>query len=125
MHCANLRAVDSCSGLSLALKEPGGCSSLHAPRAFFHSAGLTLIPKDGNSPDAFGSGKSPTPFSRMHSVNFTALSRAVRFLFPPVPVLLAVSVLLAVPPQPALITASMARAASGRSVLLMVSPRVW
>src|SRR5205807_4252625 len=142
MHCANLRAVDSCSGLSFALKEPGGCSSLHAPRAFFHAAGLTLIPKDGNSPDAFGSGKSPTPFSRMHSVNFTALSRAVRFLFPPVPVLLAVSVLLAVrlvpagpavlvppllrvPPQPALITATMAtiaRAASGRSVLLMVSP---
>jgi hypothetical protein len=34
----------------------------------------------------------------MHSVNFTALSRAVRFLSPPVAVLLAVSVLLAVPP---------------------------
>src|SRR5947209_7495031 len=99
MHCANLRAVDSCSGVSFALNEPGGCSSLHAPRAFFHSAGLTLIPKDGNSPDAFGSGKSPTPFSRMHSVNFTALSRAVRFLFPPMP-----AVLLRVAPQPALIT---------------------
>src|SRR5438876_7750152 len=104
-----------------ALKDPGGCSSLHAPRAFFHSAGLTLIPKDGNSPDAFGSGKSPTPFARMHSVNFTALSRAVRFLFPPVPVPLAgpavlVPPLLRVPPQPALITATMAtiaRAASG------------
>src|SRR5438067_1738316 len=135
MHWANLRAVDSCSGLSFALKEPGGCSSLHAPRAFFHSAGLTLIPKDGNLPDAFGSGKSLTPFARMHALNFTALPRAVRLLFPPVPVLLAVSVLLAVrvapagpavlvppllrvPPQPALITASMARAASGRSVLV-------
>jgi hypothetical protein len=58
-----------------------------------------------------------------------------------VPVLLAVSVLLAVrvvpagpavlvppllrvPPQPALITATIARAASGRSVLLMVFPLV-
>src|SRR5205807_1396970 len=98
MHCANVRAVDSCSGLSFALKEPGGCSSLHAPTARFHSAGLTLIRKDGNSPAAFGSGKSPTPCSRMHSVNFTALSRAVRFLFPPVAVLAAVPVLLGVPP---------------------------
>src|SRR5262249_19405054 len=129
---------------------PGGCRSLHAPSAFVHTAGLTLIPKAGNSPDAFGSGKSGYPFSRMHSANFTAFSRAVAFLLPPVPALLPVPVLLAlpvlpavpvlpagaagrgppllpVPPQPALITATtatMARAGSGRSVLLMVSPLV-
>jgi hypothetical protein len=74
----------------------------------------------------------------MHAANFTAFSRAVAFLVPPVPVLLAVSVvragavvlvplLLLLPPQPALITATMAsiaRAAGGRSVLLMVSPLV-
>src|SRR4051794_12819487 len=113
MHWANLRAVESCAGVSFALKEPGGCSSLHALTALFHSAGLTLIPKDGNSPDAFGSGKSPPPFPRMPWVNFPALSRAVRFLFPPVPELLAVPVSEgAFEPQPALITASMARAAS-------------
>jgi hypothetical protein len=78
----------------------------------------------------------------MHSANFTAFSRGVAVLFPPVPVLLAVPVLLLtvpvlpagaavlvspllpVPPQPALIAASTARAASGRSVLLMASPLV-
>src|SRR5262249_33448569 len=142
------RAADNCLGLRCALKEPGGCRSLHAPSAFVHTAGLTLIPKAGNSPDAFGSGKSGYPFSRMHSANFTAFSRAVAFLLPPVPALLpvwralpvwpAVPVLpagaavlvpplLPVPPQPALITATtatMARAGSGRSVLLMVSPLV-
>src|SRR4029453_13781262 len=80
MHCANLRAADNCLGLRCALKEPGGCSSLHAPRAFRHTAGLTLIPKVGNSPDAFGSGKSGYPFSRMHSENFTAFSRGVAVL---------------------------------------------
>src|SRR5262249_57943293 len=58
MHWANLRATDSCFGLRCALKEPGGCSSLHASSAFVHTAGLTLIPKVGNSPEAFGSGKS-------------------------------------------------------------------
>src|SRR5262249_32449517 len=142
MHCANLRAADNCLGLRCALKEPGGCSSLHAPSAFVHTAGLTLIPKLGNSPEAFGSGKSGYPFSRMHAANFTALSRAVAFLLlavllpPPgalaVPLLPAgaaalVPPLLRVPPQPALITATvatMARAASGRSVLLMVPPFV-
>src|SRR5262245_38238060 len=77
MHWANLRAVDNCLGLRCALKEPGGCSSLHAASAFVHTAGLTLIPKEGNSPDAFGSGKSGYPFSRMHSANFTAFSRGV------------------------------------------------
>src|SRR4029453_5555984 len=93
------------------------------------TAGLTLIPKLGNSPDAFGSGKSGYPFSRMHAANFTALSRAVGFLLPPVPALLAVAVSvvpLSADPfeQPAVSTASMARAASGQSVLVMVSPLV-
>src|SRR5262249_11035595 len=93
MHRANSRAADNCLGLRCALKEPGGCSSLHAASAFVHTAGLTLIPKLGNSPEAFGSGKSGYPFSRMHAANFTALSRAVAFLLlavllPP-PVLLA------------------------------------
>src|SRR5438477_3174574 len=92
MHWANLRAVDSCAGVSFALKEPGGCSSLHALTALVHFAALTLIPKEGKSPDAFGSGKSLTPFARMHSVNFTALSRAVSFVSPAVPVLPAVPV---------------------------------
>src|SRR5262249_52981656 len=58
MHWANLRAADNCLGLRCALKEPGGCSSLHARRALPHPAGLTLIPKVGTSPDVFGSGKS-------------------------------------------------------------------
>jgi hypothetical protein len=70
----------------------------------------------------------------MHSANFTALSRAVSFLSAPllVLVLVAVRVLLAAPlseaafePQPALITlisATIAKAASGRSVLLTVAP---
>jgi hypothetical protein len=83
-----------------------------------------------NSPDAFGSGNALTPLARMHSANLTALSRTVTSLLSPVPALLAVLVfpLLLVPPQPALITATMAimaRAASGRSVLVMVSPRLW
>jgi hypothetical protein len=84
----------------------------------------------------------------MHSANFTALSRAVSFLFPPVAELLAVPERLALPellagvpellaapvsegafePQPALITltrATITRTASGRSVLFMVAPCVW
>jgi hypothetical protein len=68
----------------------------------------------------------PAPFSRMHSANFTALSRSVAFLVPPVPVLLPVPVSEGAPePQPALFTlirATIARTASGRSVLLMVAP---
>jgi hypothetical protein len=74
----------------------------------------------------------------MHSVNFTALSRAVRVELVVaalgVPELLRVVLVVPadaapppvlVPPQPALITASIAitaRAASGLSVFLMVSP---
>src|SRR4051794_27107373 len=68
----------------------------------------------------------------MHSANFTALSRAVSFLVPPAPELLAVPELPALPgsedafePQPApitLIRATIAQAASGRSVLFMVAP---
>src|SRR5512132_2191751 len=69
----------------------------------------------------------------MHSANFTALSRAVSFVFAPALLLLAlvVAVLLAVPgsegafePQPALIRlirATMARAAGGRSSLLIAA----
>src|SRR6266545_3988658 len=75
----------------------------------------------------------------MHSANFTALSRAVSSLLAPLLVLLALRVLLAVPEllavpvpvlpfsaepfeQPAPISATVARAASGRRVLLMVAP---
>ena len=79
-HCANLSAADSCAGVSFALKVPGGCRDLHAATAFVHTAGVTLTPYDGNSPDAFGSGKSLTPLARRHSENFTAFSRAVRVL---------------------------------------------
>ena len=50
-----------------------------------------------NWPFALGSGKSVTPCARMHSANFTPLSRAVSFVLPPVPELLAVPVLPAVP----------------------------
>src|SRR5258708_31109410 len=72
MHRANLTAADSCAEFSFALKVPGGCRVLHAATAFIHTALLTLIPYDGNAPDAFGSGKSLTPLTRMHSENFTA-----------------------------------------------------
>src|SRR5215213_2752827 len=62
----------------------------------------------------------------MHSANFTALSRAVSFLSAPVPELLARPVSEgAFEPQPALITpirATITKAASGRSVLLMLAP---
>jgi len=47
----------------------------------------------------------------MHSANFTALSRLVAFLFPP---LLQVPFSAGVFEQPALIRATMARPASGR-----------
>jgi hypothetical protein len=67
----------------------------------------------------------------MHSANFTALSRAVRFVFAP---LLAVPVLLAVPlsedafePQPALIRPirpARPRATNGRRFLVMFAPYV-
>src|ERR1700704_1270422 len=80
MHCANLMAADSCAGVSFALRVPGGCRALHAATAFIHIALLTLIPYDGNSPDAFGSGKSLTPLLRMHAENFAAFSRGVTAL---------------------------------------------
>ena len=68
-----------------------------------------------NAPDASGSGNPLTPLARMPSANFTAFS-CVAAVLSPVP---------ADPfPQPATITAIMARAASGQSVLLMVSPRI-
>src|SRR5436190_16564986 len=115
MHWANLRAADSCAGVSFALKVPGGSRALHAATAVFHTAGVTLIPYEGNSPDAFGSGKSLTPLARMHSESFTAFSRAVTVLvwlavlvWAAVVVLLLlaaaavfVPLLLCLPPQPA------------------------
>ena len=72
-HSANLRAADCCFGLRFPLKAPGGARSLHASTAFFHTAGLTSIPK-AKSPFASGSGKWGTPCARMHSASFTALS---------------------------------------------------
>src|SRR5438105_1148941 len=108
-HWANLRAADSCAGVSFALKVPGGCKDLHAATAFVQTAGVTLTPYDGNWPDASGSGKSPTPLVRMHSVNFTAFCRGVS-VRAAVLVVLPVSatavevlapLLLCAPPQPA------------------------
>jgi hypothetical protein len=55
----------------------------------------------------------------MHSANFTALSRLVAFLLPP---LLPLPVSAGVFEQPALIRATTARAASDRSFLLMFLP---
>src|SRR5258706_13945500 len=82
MHWANVRAVDICAGVIFALKEPGGCSSLHALTALFHFGALTLIPKEGKSPAAVGPGKALTPFAPMHSRNFHALSRPVMLVSP-------------------------------------------
>jgi hypothetical protein len=58
----------------------------------------------------------------MHSANFIACSRVAAVLLPP---LLPVPVSARAFEQPAQIRATMARAASGRTVLLMFSPRVW
>jgi hypothetical protein len=63
-----------------------------------------------NVPDASGSGNSLTPLARMHWANFTAPSRAAAFVF------LALRVSAAAFEQPAQIRATMARAASDRSV---------
>ena len=79
-HWANLSAAENCVWVKCALSEPGGCRDLHAATAFVHTAAVTLTPYDGNSPDAFGSGKSLTPFARKHSENFTAFSRAGQVL---------------------------------------------
>ena len=83
----------------------------------FHAAPLVssdepfTTPSIVSSPDASGSGNSRTPFSRMHSANLTALSRAVVGLSP-VPAVLAVLVSDgAFEPQPAPIRATTARAA--------------
>jgi hypothetical protein len=74
---------------------------------------------------------SLTPLSRMHSASFTALSRLVAFLLPPLPAAPALPVLPAVPvlpfsadpfQPPALIRATMARAASGRSFYSCLFP---
>src|SRR5919199_2643166 len=81
-HLANLRLADCCSGVRFADNVPGGCRSLQAVVARFHTAGVTLTPYS-NWFFSFGSGKSLTPCARMHSANFTALSRAVSFLSAP------------------------------------------
>src|ERR671931_2484717 len=99
MHWANLRAADCCLGLRFPDNVPGGCRALQAVVALFQTAGVTLTPYS-NWFFSSGSGKSRTPCARMHSANFTALSRAVSFLFAPllvVPVLLVVPELLVVP----------------------------
>jgi hypothetical protein len=88
MHWANLRR--SASGWVLPSKRPGGCKSLHAPMVFFHAAvlGSSAEPLSipyANSPDASGSGNSLTPFSRMHSANFTAFSWLAAFVLPALP----------------------------------------
>src|SRR5437764_5235847 len=127
-HWANLRAADSCAGVSFALKVPGGCKDLHAATAFVQTAGVTLTPYDGNWPDASGSGKSPTPLVRMHSVNFTAFCRGVS-VRAAVLVVLPVSatavevlapLLLCAPPQPAPAAATTTtKPARGQSRFLM------
>ena len=60
MHLANLRLADCCLGVRFADNVPGGCRSLQAVVACFHTAGLTLTPYS-NWFFAFGSGKSLTP----------------------------------------------------------------
>src|SRR4051812_50075748 len=79
MHWANLRAPDCSLGVRFELNVPGGCRSLQAVVARFHTAGVTLTPYS-NSFFAFGAGKSATPCARMHSANLTAFSRADAFL---------------------------------------------
>src|SRR4029453_15153759 len=86
MHWANSRAAACCWGLLLSPVNPGGSRSLHTLMACSNAA--VLVSSDEpfatasivNSPDAFGSGNALTPLARMHSANFTALSRAVAFL---------------------------------------------
>src|SRR5262249_3370176 len=63
-QAANRSASDCCFGLRFPLKAPGGSRALHASTAFFHTAGVTSIPKM-YSPFAFGSGKWGTPCVRM------------------------------------------------------------
>src|SRR5262245_10838773 len=119
MHWANLRATFCCSALRLWPVNPGGSRSLHALLACLNAAllGSTddpfATPSMVDSPEASGSGNARTPLARMHSANFTAFSCVAAALLPPVSA--------GAFEQPATIAASMARAASGRSVLLMVS----
>src|SRR5436190_7985639 len=123
-HWANLKLADCCLGVRFPDNVPGGCSALQALVACFHTAGLTLTPY-WNWFFGSGSGKSLTPCARMHSANFTALSRAVSSLLLPAPELLAVPTLsfFADPfEQPAptrAIAARPARAANGLTCLLM------
>jgi hypothetical protein len=86
------------------------------------AAARSMYPQDALPDDVYARVGSVTPFSRVHSANFTALSRLVAFLLPP---LLPLPVSAGVFEQPTLIRATMTRAASGCSVLLMFSPRVW
>jgi hypothetical protein len=126
MHWANFMRAVLCWGVTLPPVNPGGSRSLHAPMAVFHAAVLGSsdepfsTPSMVISPDASGSGNALTPLARMHSANFTAFLCAVAVLLPP---LVAVLSPVSADPfeQPATITASMATAASGHSVLLIVS----
>src|SRR4051812_31510001 len=122
MHSANRRLADCSWGVRLALSAPGGCRRLHAFTAFLHTAGVTLTPYS-KSFFALGSGKSLTPWARMHSANRTALSRALSFV-PAVAVAVAPASLsdAASEPQPAPITAISARANNGRSALFISAP---
>ena len=43
-HWANLRLADCCLGVRFPDNVPGGCRSLQAVVACFHTAGLTLTP---------------------------------------------------------------------------------
>ena len=81
MHCANSRAADCCSGSALALK-PRWLQVLAGADGPLPRRGAHAPPRRSNSPDASGSGNSGTPFSRMHSANFTAFSCSVAGLFP-------------------------------------------
>ena len=128
-HWANRRLADCSLGVRFELNAPGGLRALHASMAFSHTSLVTSTPKFV-SPFGSGSGKWGTPFARMHSANFTAFSCLVSFLSAPLPVsvLPTVAVLPAVPvseaafePQPALISATVARAASGHSLVMAAS----
>ena len=127
MHWANLRAASCCWAVLWVPMNPGGSRSLHALRACWN-AGVFVFsdepfatPSMVSWPDALGSGNLLTPLSRMHWENFTACSRLVAVLLVP---LLPVPVAAGAFEPHALIRATMAiraKAASGRSFLLVTA----
>src|SRR5207248_11616162 len=70
-HRANLTAADSCVGVMCALNEPGGCNALHAWTELDNTAGVRLIPNEGDSSAEVGARPQPTTVSRVHSMNST------------------------------------------------------